>query len=50
MKKLKYIKLYEQYRMNEEIFGLFGKKTEPNLPNLIPVKKSKVESILESYV
>ena len=29
MKKLKYIKLYEQYRMNEEIFGLFGKKTEP---------------------
>lgn len=29
MKKLKYIKLYEQYKMNEEIFGLFGKKTEP---------------------
>jgi hypothetical protein len=29
MKKLKYIKLYEQYRINEEIFGLFGKKTEP---------------------
>ena len=40
MKKLKYVKLFEQFRMNEEIFNLFGKKQPKEVQSKPEVNKT----------